>query len=96
MNYKSIDAVLSRWSVSRSVPLLTQYKDEEVRAFEVVGKLSKRQFQIWIDQPDDHGKTTVHAWDRKKWRIDYEATVFALAEALDAVLDAIERRDQNG
>jgi len=94
MNYESIDPVLSRWAVSRSVPLLTQYKDEEVRAFEIIGKKSKRQFQIWIDLPDAHGRTMVHAWDRKKWRIDYETTAFALTEALDTLLKEIECHDQ--
>jgi hypothetical protein len=94
MSYASLDTVLSDWAERRSLPLLTRYKDEEVRAFEVVGKVSSRQFQLWIDPPDVLGKTIVHAWDRKRWRVDYETTPFQLGEALDRALSEIERYDQ--
>ena len=95
MTYSIVDSILKTWAKRRSVPLLTEYRDEAVRAFEVLGKHGNVQFQIWIDPPDTAGKTTVHAWDRKQWRVEYNTTVFDLASALDRTLDDIAKYDHS-
>jgi len=96
VNYASLDVVLNEWAERRALPLLTLYKDEEVRSFEFAGKVSKLKFQLWIDPPDALGKTVVHAWDRKRWRVDYETTPFRLLETLERALREIEQHDLAG
>jgi len=93
MSYATMDSVLKGWAERHSLSLLTLYRGEEVRAFEIPGTMSKRQFQIWIDPPDSFGKTVVHAWDRKKWKVEYESTPFHLATALDRALSEISKFD---
>jgi hypothetical protein len=93
MGYEVIDSVLIWWAAGKSLPLYKQYRDDEVRSMDVVGRVSARAYQLWVDRPDTLGKTVVHAWDRKDWRVRYETTAHGLAEALDRALKDIERND---
>jgi hypothetical protein len=44
---------------------------------------SGQKFQIWIDRPR-FGKVTVHLWDYKKQRRDWDVAVSDLAPCLEA------------
>lgn len=47
MRFADIDPILTGWSRENQIPLYTEYKDSEVRAFEIVG-LSGQRSQICI------------------------------------------------
>jgi hypothetical protein len=95
MIYSSIDPVLKTWARQRSIPLFTEYRDESIRSFEVVGKYTNLQFQIWVDPPDVTGRTVVHAWVRRHWQVAHHTTVFDLVSALDLALAEIDNFDRS-
>jgi len=81
MSYSTIDAVIKKWASDNKQVVLSQYKDCEVRSFEVFDDKG-RKFQIWIDRPEG-GFVDVHAWDYKKRRKDWRAPIGDLYSTLD-------------
>lgn len=80
--FGQLDPIIEQWSSDRQIPLFTQYKDEEVRSFQVVGP-SGAQCQIRIQAGD---RVTVSVWDYGKRRQDLEADAGSLGARLDEAL----------
>jgi hypothetical protein len=79
--FADIDPVLLAWAATNNLQLLTLFKDEEVRSFQLAG--ADGRAQIWIEQKDG---LTVEAWDYRKRRSSFPATPATLARALDEAL----------
>ena len=82
MNYFMLDSILKPWADSHALYIHTTFKDLEVRSIDIVSQEGKR-FQLWIDEPDQAGNTSVHIWDMKKKRKDFSATKLSLKDKLD-------------
>jgi hypothetical protein len=80
MSYCIIDEIIKNWASNNNQQLLSEYKDCEVRSFEVFDE--GRKFQIWIDRPTE-GSVGVHVWDYKKKRKDWRALTANLYPTLD-------------
>jgi len=86
MNYSTIDEVIKKWASDNCQVVLSEYKDCEVRSFEVFDK--GRKFQIWIDHPAG-GFVGVHVWDYKKRRKDWNVPTVNLYPTLDDAFAAV-------
>ena len=91
MSYSIIDDVLNKWASDNNQVLLSEYKDCEVRSFEVFDK--SRKFQIWIDRPEA-GFVGVHVWDYKKRRKDWRVLTTVLYPALDEAFATVFQWNQ--
>jgi hypothetical protein len=64
-----------------------EYRDEEVRSISIVSPAGKK-YQIWIDPPK--GETvTIHAWDYKKQRKDWDSTFEEFANNLEKAAQTV-------
>jgi len=86
MNFAHIDPPLRAWANRNRLPLSTQYKDVEVRSFELAG--SSGRAQIWIET--DNG-VTVYVWDYRKQKQSFPADTSTLEAALDQALKVARR-----
>ena len=86
MRYSGIDEIVKNWALDNNQRLLSEYKDCEVRSFEVFNK--GRKFQIWIDHPAG-GFVGVHVWDYKRKRMDWNVTTSNLYPTLDEAFATI-------
>ncbi len=85
--FEQIDPVIRQWSHERQLPLYTEYKETEVRSFEVPGS-SGAACQIWIEV----GHTlSVCVWDRADRRRTFETDASSLRGALDEALNVARR-----
>ena len=87
MSYSIIDPIIKAWTQQHGLVLFTQYKDSEVRSVDVAGKGSQK-FQIWIDTPKGD-RVSVHAWDYKKRRQDWDANFSNLNELLEEAIRTV-------
>jgi hypothetical protein len=87
MSYSVIDPTIQTWAQRHGLSLFTQYKDSEVRSVDVVEK-SGRKFQIWIDRPKGD-RVSVHAWDYKKRRQDWDASIADLDNFLEEAIRTV-------
>jgi hypothetical protein len=83
VDFSPYDPVIERWSRRRRIPLFTSYRDDEVRAFEIVTPLGERR-QIWIEV---NGDVVVHVWDFQKRRRTFTADAQTLEGRLDDALE---------
>ncbi|HEY0048628.1 MAG TPA: hypothetical protein VGB68_05040, partial [Pyrinomonadaceae bacterium] len=81
--YETIDSILNNWANKRNLHLYKNYKDEEVRSFEIVNTQGDR-YQIWVDAPDEKGQIGIYVWDYKKRRKDFIAQEVELFEKLES------------
>lgn len=65
MGYKKIDGIIEDWARVNRLPLLKEAKEEDVRYFELADEKGRR-YQIWVDEPDQHGLIGVHVWNLKR------------------------------
>ena len=82
MNYTVIDPIINTWADSHGLHIQNVFKDTEVRSIDIVGSQGKR-IQLWIDEPDKVGNTTIHIWDMKKRSKDFVASKFSLRDKLE-------------
>lgn len=87
-NYSIIDTVISAWATKHSLTVYTEYQGEEVRSIDVVSPQG-RKYQIWIDAPNGNS-LAVHAWDYKKRRKDWNASIAQLAQTLEEALQVVK------
>lgn len=85
MNYMRIDPILDQWAAANGLTVMNLYKGYDVRSVEIADGQGTR-FQLWIDPPEEHGRISVHLWDYKKRRADYNVKLEQLAECLDRAL----------
>jgi hypothetical protein len=78
--YAKYDDELRAWADDHQLPLFTEYKDEPVRSFQIVGSTGS-ECQIWLDQDG-----SVHVWDYKKRGTQFRDG--RLRDRLDAALGA--------
>jgi hypothetical protein len=83
MSYAEIDPIIFAWIEKHHFTLFTEYKDSAVRSIEVVSA-SGQKFQIWLDRPAS-GKVSIHLWDFRKKRCDWEVAIADLATCLELV-----------
>jgi hypothetical protein len=84
MSYSSVDPIIVSWATKHQLFVYSRYQDLEVRSVDVVD-LTGHKFQIWIDPPK--GKSvSVHAWDYKKRRKDWNVEVENLNQCLNEAL----------
>lgn len=86
MSYITIDETLNKWASKNNQVLLSEYKDYEVRSFEVFDMGKK--FQIWIDHPKGEF-IEIHIWDYKKRRKDWSVRVNELCQILDEAIATV-------
>ncbi len=91
MSFEAIDPVLSRWALGKSCPVLTKYKDAEVRSIIVDTGLGFK-YQLWIDPPDSSSSVTVHLWDFAEYHQSWVGHTRDLEEMLERAWSAMERR----
>jgi hypothetical protein len=88
--YTAVDLAINAWAAEHQLQVCTVYKDYEVRSVDIPRHrrwLRQRYpFQIWIDVPDDLGHVGVHAWDRRRQRLDLYTRTEAVRGALDEAL----------
>jgi hypothetical protein len=89
MGYEEIDDILLQWATDRNLPMYKSYKDAEVRSFAIVNLEGKR-FQIWVDEPDETNRITVHVWDCKKKTDRFPSTRESLYGCLEKAYHTIE------
>jgi hypothetical protein len=77
-----LDPTLTRWADRHGLRIYTSHKDEDVRSIDIVSPKAER-FQIWLDPPERSGRTTVHAWDYRRRRASFNATVYDLEAQLE-------------
>ena len=65
MGYSEIDPELNAWATKHALHIFTQYRDDEVRLTEVIGRAGKK-CHIWVNPPDDAGTFVVNVWNYKK------------------------------
>jgi len=82
MNFSHIDPTVRAWATNNRLHLSTQYKDAEVRSFELVGPAGHAQ--IWIEVEGD--ATTVYVWDYRKQKRCFAADSSTLEAVLDQAL----------
>lgn len=87
MSYARVDPILKQWAADKGLTVMTSYKDYEVRSIDLVDAQGAR-FQLWLDPPGESGRISVHVWDYRKRRADYEVQLDDLAECLDEALRA--------
>lgn len=87
MSYSAIDPIIQTWTQRHGLSLLTQYKDSEVRSVDLVGK-GDQKFQIWVDRPKGD-RVSVHAWDYKKRRQDWDASAADLSNFLEEAIRTV-------
>jgi hypothetical protein len=80
-----LDSSLQARSSRRQVRLHSEYREEQVRWFQVVGP-SGKDAQIWIEVNEN---VRVHAWDHKKRRRVLLATSEDFIDRLDEALALI-------
>lgn len=90
MSYKLIDPVIDGWAKKNGISIQKDYKDEEVRTTNIFG-LGEKNFQVWIDSPDESNSVGVHVWDYKKLREDFIASTDELERVLDKTLEVIDK-----
>lgn len=86
MSYNTIDETINKWASANNQSVLSEYKDCEVRSFEVFDR--EKKFQIWIDRPAE-GFVGTHVWDYKKRRKDWNTPTVNLYTILDEALATI-------
>ncbi|MCI0661811.1 MAG: hypothetical protein L0220_12120 [Acidobacteria bacterium] len=87
MKFSAIDPIIKAWIERHELFLYTEYKEAEVRSVVVVSN-DARMFQIWIDPPTVD-RVSVHAWDYKKRRRDWETNLAELNESLEAAIKVV-------
>jgi len=88
MSYTTIDPVISAWAARHNLTVYTQYQDAEVRSVDVISSKG-RKYQIWIDPPK--GTTvSVHAWDYKRQRRDWNRSSDQLAQTLEEAIQTVK------
>ena len=88
--YAPVDAGIHAWAERHQLHLCTEYKDYEVRSFNIPH--AHKNFQIWIDPPENNGAVSVHGWDRKNSRIERRLPAQEIISALEEVLHWIRTR----
>jgi hypothetical protein len=87
-DYTVVDETIGAWVERNNLSLFTQYKDSEVRSVDVVGA-NGRRFQIWIDRPQGN-IVSVHVWDYKKMRKDWEVDISELDTSLEVAISTAQ------
>jgi hypothetical protein len=87
MSYAAIDSIIQTWAQRHSLSLFTKYKDSEVRSVDIVGK-GDQKFQIWVDCPKGD-RVSVHVWDYKKRRRDWDVSITELDNILEETITAV-------
>jgi len=82
MSYLKIDPILKRWACDNDLHIYTSHQDYDIRSLDIVSPSGKR-FQLWIDELDVNEKSTVHIWDFKKKRKDYQCDLNVLVDNLN-------------
>ena len=89
VSYELIDPAIREWASKRGLQVYSRYREEEVRLIDVVYGANGK-CQIWVDPPDG-GRVSVHVWDYKKRREDFEVGVAELADCLDVAYEAAKK-----
>ena len=89
MSYQVLDSILEGWAKKRGLHIYTTYKDEEVRSIDIVSPAGKR-FQLWLDEPGRNGETTVHIWDYRKRKKDFNAVLSNLESQLERAYSEVK------
>lgn len=84
-----MDSILESWADSHGFHIHKIFKDVEVRTIDIVSPKGKR-FQLWIDEPDQSGKTTIHVWDMKKRKKDFVTAQSTLTENLELAYQEVQ------
>ena len=87
MNYAQIEPIINAWIKAHVLTLHTEYKDSEVCSVDVVDPAGQK-FQIWIDKPKEN-MVSVHVWDYKKKRRDWESGCDTLAQILEEAIKVV-------
>lgn len=82
MSYSVIDSILNAWARSHNLHIQKKYQDCDVRSIEIVSP-DCRRFQLWVEEPSQSGKISIHIWDFKKQKRSYVATQLSLQESLE-------------
>jgi hypothetical protein len=91
IDYAKIDPILAEWAKDHGLHIFTQYKDEEVRAIDVVDDAGNI-YGVYVAPPDQDGKIKVNASGRGKKApsASRTATVANLSQVLEATYQEIE------
>ncbi len=87
MNFTSIDNELLNWAKLNMLNLSTQYRDEDVRSFELADS-NGNPYQIWIDYKNE--AWYVNAWDYKKRKFRCKSNT-SIQYTLDVALENVEQ-----
>ena len=83
MNFSPVDAAILSWATRHGLHLYTEYRDEEVRAVEIIDASGAR-YQIWVEDLSN-GRFRAVGWDYKRRRYEYDADAQNFGEALERV-----------
>jgi hypothetical protein len=96
LNYARYDPIVEAWSHRVGLPLLTQYQDDEVRAFEVVTPSGARR-QIWLEVLNEGtDDVLVHVWDFRDRRETLAGDATTLETRLDQGLNLARGWSETG
>jgi hypothetical protein len=88
--YEEIDDILKNFAKIHNLTFYTRYQEEEIRSFDI-GDSKGRNYQLWVDAPDEKGQISIHAWDYKKKRSDFIADVSNLLDSLEVAYRTINK-----
>jgi hypothetical protein len=91
-DYSEIDDVLERWASIYKIPILKEYKDDEVRAFSFVGQAGG-QYQLWVDPINTDSSIEIHVWNYKNIRRDFICDKSELFQTLELAFNSIQEND---
>lgn len=83
-DYSGIDYMLSAWAQRHGLQISTEHQGQGAKSIFVVGR-SGKQYQIWIDAPDERNEIHVHAWDYEKMRADVVSSPYDLSGKLEEI-----------
>ena len=73
---------MNNWADKRNLLVYKIYKEIELRSFQIVDAKG-RQYQLWVDAPDENELIGIHVWDLGKRRKDFIAQKETLFEQLE-------------
>jgi len=86
--YKQVDRPFFEWAKSKNLHIYTQYKDYDVRSFDLVLSADLK-WQIWLEPIPESGKCTIQYWDYKTNKYRKTVKVDKLKDTLDKIYNDI-------
>lgn len=83
-DYSGIDHALYAWAQRHGLQISAEHQGQPLRSIFVPGR-SGKQYQIWINAPDERDEVRVHAWDYGRVLADVLTSPYELSDRLEEI-----------